>query len=72
MGEALIYIQVEHGPRYTQIVVGPVTVRLPTIVGAEFTTRPKPKRHKSMTGRSSISAYYIACLDQGPDTVALY
>ena len=23
--------------------------------------------HKWMTGRSSISAYYIACLDQGPD-----
>ena len=34
---------------------------------AEFTTRPQPKRHKWMTGRSSISAYYIACLDQGPD-----
>ena len=34
---------------------------------AEFTTRPQPKRHKWMTGRSSISAYYIACPDQGPD-----
>jgi hypothetical protein len=22
-----------------------------------------------MTGRSSISAYYIACLDQGPDII---
>ena len=29
------------------------------LVGAEFTTRPQPKRHKWMTGRSSISAYYI-------------
>jgi hypothetical protein len=40
------------------------------LVGAEFTTRPQPKRHKWMTGRSSISAYYIACPDQGPDRVA--
>jgi hypothetical protein len=31
-----------------------------TVVGAEFTTRPQTKRHKSMTGRPSISAYYIA------------
>jgi hypothetical protein len=29
-------------------------------MGAEFTAA---KRHKSMTGGSSISAYYIACLD---------
>jgi len=37
--------------------------------GAEFTHQPK--RHKSMTEGSSISAYMsisIACLDQGPDT----
>ena len=30
------------------------------------------KRHKSMTCGSSISAYYIACLDQGPDILRLW
>jgi hypothetical protein len=29
--------------------------KLDCLVGAEFTTRPQPKRHKSMTGGSSIS-----------------
>ena len=41
------------------------------LVGAEFTTRPQPKRHRWMTGRSFVSAYYIACPDQGPDTWTL-
>ena len=35
-------------------------------MGAEFTTRPQPKGTNRWP-RSSISAYYIACLDQGPD-----
>jgi hypothetical protein len=41
-------------------------IRLSTTskAGFEFTTRPQPKRHKSMTDGSSISAYYIACLNQ--------
>lgn len=34
-------------------------------------TRPHPKRHESMTGESSILAYYMACLDQDPDTLDL-
>ncbi|KAN0074317.1 hypothetical protein V8E54_008254 [Elaphomyces granulatus] len=38
--------------------------RLPDcLMGAEFTTRPQPKAQIDET-----SAYYIACLDQGPDS----
>ena len=39
------------------------------LVGAEFTTRPQPKRHKWMTGIIHLSTmiYIIACPHQGPD-----
>ena len=32
---------------------------------------PGHSQKAQIDGRSSISAYYIACLDQGPDTILL-